>query len=188
MQTYYYNKNSSKKVLHLCDCHYITNSSKKEYGEKHSIKKAVGKGYTLCKHCFALQRRFKSEMGLDYRKNNYKYNCTKVFLEITTAKGNWKVLYAEDKPYFELYHQNKEIRSTDSLSRVPGYHFQNVREYDLRAIIQHIREHDGKVYSPPAKGTKRFKKTQKRIKVQTRKDAINNVLNLIDGLQMNRAV
>lgn len=188
MQTYYYNKNSSKKVLHLCDCHYITNSLKKEYGEKHSIKKATQKGYVLCKHCFALHRRVESELGQSYGKNNYKYNCTKDFLEISTGKGNWRVLYSEDKPCLELYHQNKEIRSTDSLSRVPGYHFQNVREYDLREIIQHIREHDGKVYLPPAKGTKRFKRTQKRIKTEARKNAINNVINLIDSLQLNRAI
>ena len=182
MQSYYYNKNSSRKVLHLYDCPYITNSRKKEYGEKHSIKKALNKGYTLCKHCFALHRRVESELGQHYARGNYKYTCTKDFLEITTGKGNWKVLYAEDKPCFELYHQNKEVRNTDSLSRVPGYHFQNVCEYDLRGIIQHICKHDGKIPSPPAKGTKRFKRTQKRNEIQARKAAINNVLSLIDSL------
>ena len=188
MYRYYYNINSSKKVLHLYGCHYLTNSKKKEYGEKHSLKKALNKGFTLCRHCFALQNRFFNEdkrISTYLIRYNYSCSCQKDCVEITTGNGRWKILYAENKQILELYHENKQIRSTDSLSRIQGYHDQKVSEYELSDIMHYIYVHDGKRKLPPAKGTKRYKKLQKKQEHEARKKSINNVLNLIDNLHIN---
>ena len=74
MYSYYYNVSSSKKVLHLYGCHYLTNSRKQEFGEKHSLKKALSQGFTLCKHCFSIQNRFENKyqkFAANYNKHNY---------------------------------------------------------------------------------------------------------------------
>lgn len=191
MYRYYYNVNSSKKVLHLYGCHYLTNSKRKEYGEKHCIEKALKKGFTLCKHCFALQNRFFNEdrrIGTYLIRYNYSLNCQKDCVEITTGNGRWKILYAESQHILELYHENKEIRSTDCLSRIQGYHDQKVYEYELNDIMHYIYVHDGKRKLPPTKGTKRYKEMQKKQARRARKEAINNVLNLIDSLHTDTAV
>ncbi len=191
MYRYYYNVNSSKRVLHLYGCHYLTNSKTKEYGEKHSIEKALKKGFTLCKHCFDLKNRFFNEdkrIGMYLMRYNYLCSCEKDCIEITTGNGRWKILYAEDKPILELYHENKQIRSTDCLSRIQGYHNQKVFEYELNDILHYIYVHDGKRKIPPAKGTKRYKELQKKKAQKARRESINNVLNLIDILQIDVSV
>lgn len=182
MHDYYYNVNSSKKVLHLFGCHYLTCSKKQEFGKKHNLEKALRKGYTLCKHCFALHKRFAFQFGNAYCKHNYFYNCDSNCLEITTAKNTWLVRYAEDKTMLELYHRNTEERVTDSLSSIPGYHCQHVRRYEVDDIIYYIFTHDGKRVLPPPKGSKRYVHYKKQQKIQARRNAINNVLNLIDSL------
>ena len=185
MDSYYYNVNSSRRVLHLCGCHYLTNARKQEFGEKHSLKKALSRGFSLCKHCFSIRNRFESKyqkFGGAYGRYNYQYICNKECLEITTGKGNWKVLYAEDAPLLELYHQNKEIRNTDSLSRIPGYHDQKVQGYEFSDIFYYIYIHDGRVKHPPAKGTKKYKEIQKRNKIIEKRAAVDRVLQLIDSL------
>ncbi len=185
MYTYFYNVNSNRKVLHLDGCQYLINSQKQEFGEKHSLEKALSKGFSLCKHCMTIQNRFVNKhlkFGGSYSKYNYTYTCGKDYLEITTGKGKWKILYGQYKPVLELYHQNKEMRDTDSLSRIAGYHYQHVQEYEFDDIIYYIYLHDGKLKVPPQKGSKKYKNWQKKNKKLERRAAIDNVLMLIDSL------
>lgn len=182
MRDYYYSLNSNRKVLHLFGCHYLTYSRKQEFGKKHNLEKALKNGYTLCKHCFALQKRFNYQLGKAYCKHNYFYSCDSNYIEITTARNTWLVRYAEDKTTLELYHRNTEERETDSLSSIPGYHCQHVRRYEVDDIIRYIFDHDGKRVLPPPKGSKRYANYKKQQKLQARHAAINNVLRLIDSL------
>lgn len=180
--TYFYNVNSSRKVLHVDNCRYLSSAKCQEFGEKHSVKKALNQGFVLCKHCFLIENRFKSKYGTAYCKNNYKYVCSDNCVDITTGKGEWKIVYAKKSPELVLYHKNKEVRDTDCFSRIRGYHYQDVSNFEFSDIIDYICSHDGKIHLPPPKGSKRYKGYQKKMKKQERQAAINNVLHLIDSL------
>lgn len=185
MYTYLYSIKSRSKVLHVDGCHHLRYTAVHEIGKKCSLGKALSKGFTLCKHCMTVQNRFAMRYIRcydSYGKHNYTYTCGKDYLDIITGKGSWRVIYAQNNPVLELYHQNKEARATDVSSRIPGYHFQHVREYEFDEIFTYIRQHDGKVSLPPPKSSKRYKAFQKKIKQQQRREAIDNVNRLIDSL------
>jgi len=60
----------------------------------------------------------------------------------------------------------------------------------LKYIIQHDNYRNHNPYhfimpvQPPKKGTKRYKKQQHKAKKRARRDAVNNVLNLINSLEI----
>ena len=80
-------------------------------------------------------------------------------------------------------------RSSDLLT---AYHDQKVSYSKLLKYLNYIIEHDyyrmlNPIYpvqhkAPPVKGTKRYRKQLKQQKKQARKDAVRNVLTLIDSL------
>ena len=187
---YFYNVFSSKKIVHLNDCRYIKTSAKQKFGYFGSLKEAIKNGYRPCRHCFTLIRRFAEEeerINKYCMRYNYILSHSKDSVEITTGKGQWKIVHAQNSQRVELYHKNTEIRSTDCFSRIEGYHNQRVSEYELGDYIHYIFSHDGRRKAPPAKGTKRYKSQQKRLAIQARRNSINNVICLIDSLQLSRA-
>lgn len=187
---YFYNICSRKKIIHLSDCRYITDSTKKRYGHFYCLEDALKKGYRPCRHCFTLIRRFIEE---EERINKYciRYNYilshSKNSVEIITGKGQWKIVQAEHSQKVELYHKNTEVRNGDRYSRIKGYHNQRVTEFELVDYIHYIARHDGS-NKKLSKGTKRYKNMQKRLAAQARRTSINNVINLIDSLHTNYAV
>lgn len=54
--------------------------------------------------------------------------------------------------------------------------------YEVDDIIRYIFDHDGKRVLPPPKSSKRYANYKKRQKLQKKREAINNVLRLIDSL------
>ena len=75
-----------------------------------------------------------------------------------------------------------------------AYHDQKVSYSKLLKYLDYIVEHDyyrmlNPIYpvqhkAPPVKGTKRYRKQLKQQKKKARKDAVRNVLTLIDSLSV----
>ena len=187
---YFYNICSSKKIIHLSDCRYIKDSTKKRFGHFYGLEDALRKGYRPCRHCFTLIRRFAQEeerISKYCTRYNYIFSHSKNSVEITTGKGQWKIVQAEHSQRVELYHKNTQTRESDRYSRIEGYHNQRVAEFELVDYIHYIARHDGS-NQKISKGTKRYKNMQKKLAAQAKRQSVNNVLYLIDSLQMSRAV
>ena len=187
---YFYNICSSQKIIHLSDCRYITNSTKKQFGHFYGLKEALKKGYRPCRHCFTVAGRFaeeKERIDKYCRRYNYIISQSNNTLEITTGRGEWKIVQAEHSQRTELYHKNTQTRDSDRCSRIEGYHNQRVTEYELVDYIHYIARHDGS-NQKVSKGTKRYKNMQKKLAAQAKRQSVCNVLYLIDSLQMSRAV
>ena len=118
-------------------------------------------------------------------------------ISIRSIKSKWKITLDENYKIV-LYHKNDFTTNKDHLSVISGYHLQgDVLKDSIIAYLQYIVDHDyfrmvnplyipqnKKVSSPPKKGTKRYKKSQRKLEKNERKKAIKNVLNLIDSLGM----
>ncbi len=187
---YCYNICSSKKIIHLNDCRYITNSTKHRFGHFYSLEDALRKGYRPCRHCFTLIRRFAEDeerISNCCLRYNYILSCNRDSVEITTGKGQWKIVQAQHSQRVELYHKNTEVRDRDHCSRIEGYHNQKVAEFELVDYIHYIARHDGS-NQKPSKGTKKYRNMQKRLAAQARRNSINNVISLIDSLHTGIAI
>lgn len=104
-----------------------------------------------------------------------------------------------------LYHKNTELRASDAVSAIRGYHNQQIRFQSLLQYFTYITSHDAyrmhhpgapraaltkkppKQKEPPRKGTKRWHKEQTRRRAAERRRAIRNVLALIDSLDAGYA-
>ncbi|MBQ3150509.1 MAG: hypothetical protein IJB86_04610 [Clostridia bacterium] len=186
---YFYNISSSKKVLHLSDCRYIKSSDDSNVGYFYSLSCAINKGYRPCHHCFTLIGRFaeeKERINKYCTRYNYNYSYSKDSVEISTGKGQWKIIQEKIGQSIELFHKNTQNRNSDCYSKIPGYHNQKIIENEMVDYIHYICSHDGINKKPPAIGTKKYKKIQKKRAAAKKRNSINNVLCLIDSLNINR--
>ena len=181
---YCYSKKSSEKVIHFKDCHYVAHSKAINIQTIQNLDKWNKRGYRLCKHCFSLQNRYAKERTAlkEYcRKRNYKIHCKNNCVEVNTGRNMWIIVHARNGMSIELYHQNTQIRNSDSKSRIQGFHKQNIYENRILDYVKYIADHDGRGTNPikkGAKGYKLYKATQKKL-------AVKNVLDLIDSLGAN---
>ena len=184
---YFCNNNSKEKIVHLSSCYHIVDSKSKNYSCFDNLRKALDNGCRPCRHCFSLRQRYLSEKD---NIQNYcmKYNYILAFnadsIEITTSKGQWKIIQAKYNKKLELYHKNTEERFSDKFSRISGYHNQRFLGYEMTDYVEYIFNHDGRCKAPPLKGTKRYRSQQKRLAKLERRNSINNVIRLIDGLHV----
>ena len=196
---YYYNKNSSKKIIHLRDCFRLENRDEKNIGSFETLEEAYANGYRLCRNCSPIAIKYKREINeiMYYgQKNGISSFFHDKFIGVESLYGKWKITVAPDGKHIRLYHKNEFETKNDYKSAVPGYHLQNVHCDSIADYFNYIAEHDwyrtlNPLYirpkekkQPPRKGTRRYRAAQNRAKKREMKRSIGNVLNLIDSLQM----
>lgn len=200
---YYYSKKSRKKIIHTGDCFHIHNSDINNIGCFETLSEAHEKGYRLCKHCSPLRKHYRKESNeiVEFcRRNGLSIQLGNRCIAVTSPRSRWKIAIDNQKK-IALYHQNTFKTSKDHLSEIKGYHRQkDVLKNSVVAYLHYIVKHDyyrmqNPVYMPeskketppPKKGTKRYKRDQQRIEKYERKQAIKNVLKLIDSLNISPA-
>ncbi len=195
---YYYSKKSRNKVIHTVECFHIHNTDIDDLGWFESLSEAYKYGYRLCRHCNLLSKDYRNEKKqiIDYcRVNGLSLYLTYRSLMVESIKSKWQITL-DKKDKFVLYHKNTFETYKDCLSEIGGYHFQrDIRANSVMEYLKYIIEHDyyrqrqpiciekKKREKPlPKKGTKRYRKAQNRIKKFERKQAIRNVIDIIDSL------
>lgn len=197
----FYAEKSSRKIVHYSGCKYLTKRMTKSRGSFDSIEDAHLAGYRLCKCCSPIARHYQKERrqilnfcaaeGLSCYQSDGR-------IIVTTPMSRWQIITAGKKNTLFLYHKNTNSNWKDARqSMIPGYHSQAVRKDTICGYLAYISAHDAyrcahPAYSPkpprcerpPAKkGSKRWRKEQRRDAQHRKRSDIRNVLNLIDHLQ-----
>ena len=197
---YYYCKNSKKKIIHSIECFHVQHSKIDNVGWFETLNQAYGQGYRLCKHCSPLVKHYKREEGeiTEFcRKNGLAVYLSNKCISISSTRSRWKIALDKQNKIV-LYHKNDFTTNKDHLSEISGYHLQgDARRDSIVAYLQYIVDHDyyrmlnpvhipqkQRESPPPRKGTKRYKRAQRSMEKYERKQAIKNVLNLIDSLSI----
>ena len=200
---YYYNRQSKIKIIHIDKCFHVNAERHNDVGHFRTLREAYDQGYRLCKHCNLMHRQYKREcdeileMSLKHGLSVYSGNR---YISITSLASEWKLTLDKDQKLI-LYHKNEFETPNDDLSQVLGYHLQgDVKQSSIVSYLHYIIEHDyfrmihpaakpkKKKEDHPRKGTKRYKRAQKKNEKIQRKQAIKNVLNLIDSLRDSSCV
>lgn len=195
---YYYCKNSRKKIIHLSSCHHISNSDISAIASFNNIAEAEKKGYRVCKHCAGLKsylREEKKQIQKICKDNGISVNNSWAFLHVNTVYGQWKIIFDEERNCLQLFHKN--AFETGKPSLIPHYHFQNYDCDTIAGYLDYIIKHDDfrhanplriKQGKPkkPQKGTRAWDNLQKKNKYKQKKQAVYNVLHLINSLQLQQ--
>lgn len=195
---YYYSKNSRKKVVHSSDCFYIQNSEIDNIDSFETLEEVYQNGYRLCRHCSPIAKQYRKEsnaLAEFCRKHAALFFFRDKYIGINTPYSRWRIVPAEGRQGFALYHKNTFETKHDNESTVPGYHLQKVRKNSVQSYLEYIVRHEDyrmthpvfvrpEKKEPPRKGTKQYKKQQKKAERRARKQSIINVLNLIDSLSV----
>lgn len=197
---YYYNQFSKTKVIHLDSCFHISKERHKKVDHFKSLHEAYENGYRLCKHCNPMHKQYKKErdeiLQMSAKKGLSVYSGNR-YISITSVASKWKITL-DNEMRMVLYHKNEFETANDSASQVLGYHFQgDVNQTSIISYLNYIVEHDyfrmmhpvnkpkqKKNSPPPRKGTRRYRSAQRRNEKNQRKQAIKNVLDLIDSLSV----
>ena len=197
---FYYNKKSKVKVVHIDMCFHVSDDRHKDIGYFESLHEAYDQGYRLCKHCNPMQKQYHAErdeiLQMSAKKGLSVYSGNR-YISITSLASKWKITLDSEKRMI-LYHKNEFETPNDSMSQVLGYHLQgDVKQTSIVSYLNYIIEHDyfrmmhpvnipkkKKESPPPRKGTRRYKSAQRRNEKNQRKQAIKNVLDLIDSLRV----
>lgn len=118
------------------------------------------------------------------------------FIGISTPISDWRIVPSGNGNEVVLYHKN--TLSTEKTGPVPGYHLQRVSQDTIFGYLEYISDHDfyrnmhplypihsKKNSPPPMKGTKRYRKEQKRAAKKAKWQSVANVISLIDSLQIS---
>ena len=201
---YYYSKHSDKKIIHMNECLHITKSYIDCIGWFENLSEAYEQGYRLCKHCSPIEKLCRTDRQeiINFCANNglslYKGNKS---ISVMSTLSEWKIT-VDDANKAVLYHKNTFKTEKDHLSKIEGYHWQrDILKDNVLDYLGYIVEHDyfrmfnpvhyrskNTEIKPPRIGTRRYKKTQRRKEKIERRNAIRNVLNLIDSLNASSAV
>jgi len=197
---YYYSKKSSKKIVHTIECFHIQDTNTADIGWFETLPEAYEQGYRFCQHCNPLFKHYKNEKDaiLDFcSKNGLSVQLQNRSISIYSKKSKWKIVVDKNRKIV-LYHKNDFETSKDHLSEISGFHLQgDIKKNSVVAYLNYIVKHDhyrmlNPVYipkkkkqsPPPRKGTKRYKNAQRKLEKYERRQAIRNVLNLIDSLDI----
>lgn len=200
---YYYSKKSGSKIIHTQECFHIGDTDINDIVWFETLNEAYEKGYRLCKHCspIAVGYRRENKSIMDFCKRNGLSVCLyDRFISVISPHSIWKIIVCDDGKKISLYHKNTFETEKDSLSEIKGYHKQrDISKDNVVDYLAYILKHDqfrmiNPVYNkvkkekaPPRKGTKRYRSKQRRTEKYKRKQAIKNVLNLIETLQNQSA-
>lgn len=194
---YYYSKKSKNRILHTQFCFHIRRVDPDDIGWFETLSEAYAQGYRLCKHCSPIAGQFRKESKAiyDYCRDNglaVRLDCRSI--SVASPSSKWKITLGSGGRLV-LYHHNTHQTAQDGFSEIRGYHLQgDVSRDSVVDYLEYIVEHDyfrmlhpvydqpGKGSLPPKKGTKRYRREQRKLKAREKRRAIRNVLNLIDAL------
>lgn len=208
-----YSKAKEEKIVHFCGCHYVKHIKKSNRATFQTLKEAHKLGYRLCNCCAPIAKHYRKEYkeietfcqseGLSCRL----YDGT---LEIDSPYSSWKIITSGKKSKLFLYHKNElQYIKKGQESICPGYHSQKTREETVIGYLKYIIVHDvwrreNPLVKPiekslvkyplkpatqrlvPIKGTKRWRKEQKRAKRKERGRQIGLVFSLLEQLNLNQ--
>lgn len=197
---YFYSKKSRKKIVHTDLCFHVKETCIDDIGSFETLNEAYGAGFRLCKHCNPMKKQYNREcenilkISAEYGFSVYLGNR---YISITSVVSKWKITL-DNESNMILYHENKFEKAEYSPDQVYGYHLQgDVRKTSIVSYLKYIIGHDDfrmihpvhipkkkKEKTPPRKGTKRYKSAQRRTEKRQRKEAVRNVLCLIESLHI----
>lgn len=188
---YVYSKNS--RILHTNLCCFAKRIHPENARYFHSLGEARAMKLCGCRMCSLIAvraRKEKKELTECAKKYNISYHfCPEDnTIEVKTTLEKWKIMYLGRNKVLKLFHQSE--LSYEGGGMLPGYHEQNMNSKTLLGFFEYIGKHNAHrranpLYMdlatlPPRKGTKRYRKEQKRIERIKRKKAIVRVQRLID--------
>ena len=181
---YYYSKRSRSKIVHQSTCQHIQNVSVEDVGSFENLEDAYAAGYVLQGYC-------QSHAASVFFKDR--------FIGISTPISDWRIIPSGKGNEVVLYHKN--TLGDKKTGPVPGYHLQRVSQNTISGYLEYISDHDlyrnmhplypvqsKKNSPPPMKGTKRYRKEQKRAAKKARRQSIAHVLTLIENLDTQARV
>lgn len=199
---YYYSKKSRIKVVHRSLCAHIQNVCVEDVGSFESLEEAYAAGYRLCRHCSPIAKLYRKES--DALQGYCQSHAAAVFFKdrfigISTPVSDWRIVPSGNGDEVVLYHKN--TLGNEKKGPVPGYHLQRVSQDTITGYLEYISDHDfyrnmhplypatpKKNSPPPMKGTKRYRKEQKKAAKRAKRQSVAYVLNLIDSLQTQNHV
>lgn len=198
---YYFRTNSKKKIVHCDCCHYHKAMRSDAIGHFETLAEAYSAGYRLCTHCDALARKFhKEESELDEycRQNGLSVHLGKRGIWVRSPRSEWRIIYDDNRNGSKLYHKNELNPGKHSYDLLNSYHDQKVSYPAILQYLTYIADHDyyrmlnplhpaQQKKAPPMKGTKRYRKAMAKEKRKARREAVRNVLTLIDSLSVQQS-
>lgn len=199
---YYYSKRSRSKIVHQSTCQHIQNVSVEDVGSFENLEDAYAAGYRLCRHCSPIAKLYRKES--DVLQGYCQSHAASVFFKdrfigISTPISDWRIIPSGKGNEVVLYHKN--TLGDKKTGPVPGYHLQRVSQNTISGYLEYISDHDlyrnmhplfpvqsKKNSPPPMKGTKRYRKEQKRAAKKARRQSIAHVLTLIENLDTQARV
>lgn len=197
---YVYNERT--KTIHTHECGF---SKRIKYlGKYENFRKAIDDGYRFCEKCSPVTHAFHREK--EWIKQycigkKLMYEFKDGMLVISSPYAIWRVVPSQEKGRMELWHQNTARHHQMRPFRF--YHRQKFKSDDLQNFFEYITKHDIFREENPVgmkkpeftdtmiKGTKRYKKTAKKIKefeqIRARKNRIANVYFLLDKISAQHA-
>lgn len=192
---YYSTKNSLEKVIHTDLCPHRKEILSKNLIMFKTSEDAYKKGYRLCKRCNMLTLLYKREFSqiLTFcRSNPIMCNVDDKFLYIYTPHSSWRIVPVSTTETTRLYHRNTQVRGENEA--IPGFHHQKVHYKSIVEYLDYIVGHEyyrlmhpitdcvEKPDNTPPKGSKRYKKNERKAKNKARNSAARHVIDLINSL------
>ena len=189
-------------IVHQSICQHIQNVSVEDVGSFENLEDAYAAGYRLCRHCSPIAKLYRKES--DVLQGYCQSHAASVFFKdrfigISTPISDWRIIPSGKGNEVVLYHKN--TLGDKKTGPVPGYHLQWVSQNTISGYLEYISDHDlyrnmhplypvqsKKNSPPPMKGTKRYRKEQKRAAKKARRQSIAHVLTLIENLDTQARV
>ena len=181
---------------------HIQNVSVEDVGSFENLEDAYAAGYRLCRHCSPIAKLYRKES--DVLQGYCQSHAASVFFKdrfigISTPISDWRIIPSGKGNEVVLYHKN--TLGDKKTGPVPRYHLQWVSQNTISGYLEYISDHDlyrnmhplypvqsKKNSPPPMKGTKRYRKEQKRAAKKARRQSIAHVLTLIENLDTQARV
>lgn len=198
---YFYSEKSDAKVFHITSCGCFKRLKKGTRKHFSTLEEAEKAGYRPCKHCATINKYLKGhEKDIKKICESYhmKLNVDGNRVHVSTKMSHWQIIIGgKDKKIF-LYHKNTRNINTlpePDFVHIEGYHSQKTRSDSIEGFLYYIADHDIYVKErqkanasqkkKPRMGTEKWRKQQKMMNKTQKKQAIGNVLHLLDSLTID---
>ena len=190
---------SNNKIIHTMDCRYVKMMPEKNRKYYHTLKEASEAGYVQCKYCAYIKKylnREEKQLEEFFKPSGvyFYFNPGDGSIDVISHSGKWKIIVNGQRHFIWLYHKNNNGSNYGDL--VPGYHSQRIRSSSLMGYMSYIVEHDKYREENPLynrqkhqnaeKGSKKWKKDERRAKNMRKTQSIRYVMNLLDEMAAGR--
>lgn len=192
-------KSHGEKIFHNQFCTYAKRIKPENIIEVETTKKFRKMGYRACNCCSFMGKKYKAECEelQSYAKRNYM----KIWLEddavyVETNIAAWKITQYSTTQNICLLHANTEnyrFLAKKNGKIIHTYHMQgDIRSKTIMGYLQYIKRHDEwrtnimNEYKSIPVSTKRQRKQNKNARINGKKKAVCNVLNMLEVLRVER--